>query len=55
MLEDPNLGHTFLVIDALDECVTDLPLFLDYIVAKSPVFSCVKWIVSSRNWPDIEN
>jgi hypothetical protein len=54
MLEDPNLRHTFLIIDALDECVTDLPLLLDFIVAKSPVFSRVKWIVSSRNWPSIE-
>ncbi|KAK4149570.1 vegetative incompatibility protein HET-E-1 [Chaetomidium leptoderma] len=54
MLEDPNLRHTFVIIDALDECVTDLPLLLEFIVAKSPVFSRVKWIVSSRNWPSIE-
>lgn len=54
MLEDSNLRHTFLIIDALDECVTDLPLLLEFIVAKSPVFLRVKWIVSSRNWPSIE-
>ena len=45
---------TSLVIDALDECVTDLPQLLDLIAQKSSTSSRVKWIVSSRNWPEIE-
>ncbi|RYP31995.1 hypothetical protein DL767_005440 [Monosporascus sp. MG133] len=54
ILEDPNLQSTFLIVDALDECVTDISLLLDFIVAKSPMLSRVKWIVSSRNWPNIK-
>ena len=51
---DPDLRMTSLVIDALDECVTDLPQLLDLIAQKSSTSSRVKWIVSSRNWPEIE-
>ena len=54
VLQDPRLDGTYLVVDALDECVTDLPKLLDLIVQTSSVSSRVKWIVSSRNWPDIE-
>lgn len=54
ILEDPGLQNAYLVIDGLDECVTDLPLLLDFIIRKSSVSSHIKWIVSSRNWPDIE-
>ena len=54
ILRDSNLRMTFLVIDALDECVTDLPQLLDLIAQKSSGSSRVKWIVSSRNWPEIE-
>ena len=54
ILQDPSLNSTYLIIDALDECVADLPKLLDFIVQKSFVSPCVKWIVSSRNWPDIE-
>ena len=55
VLQDPNLKSTYLIIDALDECVaTDLPKLLDFIVKKSSVSPRVKWIVSSRNWPSIE-
>jgi hypothetical protein len=53
MLEDPSLQGTYLVIDALDECVIDLPRLLDFIVQNS-MTSRVKWVVSSRNKPDIE-
>jgi hypothetical protein len=53
ILQDPSLNTTYLVIDALDECVVDLPKLLDFIVRKSPESPRVKWIVSSRNWPDI--
>ena len=54
MLQAPSLNSTYLIIDALDECVVDLPKLLDFIVQKSSVSPRVKWIVSSRNWPDIE-
>jgi hypothetical protein len=54
ILQDPSLNGTYLIIDALDECMADLPKLLDFIVQKSSVSPRVKWIVSSRNWPDIE-
>jgi hypothetical protein len=54
ILQDPSLKSTCLIIDALDECITDLPKLLKFIVQKSSAYSHVKWIVSSRNWPSIE-
>ncbi|KAK3946935.1 NACHT domain-containing protein, partial [Pseudoneurospora amorphoporcata] len=55
ILRDPSLRTTYLVIDALDECVTtDLPQLLDLIAQQSSRSSRVKWIVSSRNSPQIE-
>ncbi|KAF1831330.1 HET-domain-containing protein [Decorospora gaudefroyi] len=54
VLQDPGLNITCLIIDALDECVTDLPKLLDFIAKQSSMSHRVKWIVSSRNWPDIE-
>lgn len=52
MLGDANLKATYLVIDALDECVADLPNLLDLIVCTSS--ERVKWLVSSRNTAAIE-
>ncbi|KAF2183979.1 NACHT-domain-containing protein, partial [Zopfia rhizophila CBS 207.26] len=54
ILRDPSLNSTYLIIDALDECVADLPKLLDFVAQSSAISSRVKWIVSSRNWPDIE-
>lgn len=54
ILQDPSLNNTYLIIDALDECLTDLPRLLDFIVQKSSISSRVKWIFSSRNDPNIE-
>jgi hypothetical protein len=54
VLQDPSLRMTYLIIDALDECVTDLLKLLEFVAKQSSASSCVKWIVSSRNWPDIE-
>lgn len=54
MLEDPNLKVTYLVIDALDECVIDQQKLLSLIVQISSVSTRVKWVVSSRNWVQIE-
>ena len=54
ILQDPSLNSTHMIIDALDECVEDLLKLLDFIVKQSSASPHVKWIVSSRNWPDIE-
>ena len=54
ILQDPGLNSTYLLIDALDECVTDLPKLLEFIVQKSAISPHIKWVISSRNWPDIE-
>jgi hypothetical protein len=54
IIQDPSLQNTYLIVDALDECVTDLPLLLALIVKNSSTSTRVKWIVSSRNWPVIE-
>jgi hypothetical protein len=54
VLQDPGLRMTYLIIDALDECVADLPKLLEFVAKQSSASSCVNWIVSSRNWPDIE-
>ncbi|KAF7506453.1 hypothetical protein GJ744_011703 [Endocarpon pusillum] len=54
VLRDVSLSTAYLIIDALDECVTDLPKLLSFVSRQSSVSSRVKWIVSSRNWPAIE-
>jgi hypothetical protein len=54
VLQDPDLRTTYLIIDALDECVTDLPKLLEFVAKQSSASSRVKWIVSSRNWAEIE-
>ncbi|KAF5658161.1 vegetatible incompatibility het-e-1 [Fusarium circinatum] len=50
MLEDPILDGVLLIVDALDECITDQEKLLNLITRSSNV----KWIVTSRNWPEIE-
>jgi hypothetical protein len=54
ILQDPSLKSTYLIVDALDECITDLPKLLDFIAKKSSTSPRIKWLVSSRNWQDIE-
>jgi hypothetical protein len=54
MLNDTSLEQSFVIIDALDECAADLRNLLDFINTKSSLFPQVKWVVSSRNWPVIE-
>ncbi|KAL5372496.1 hypothetical protein DPSP01_013458 [Paraphaeosphaeria sporulosa] len=53
VLRDPQLRTTYLIIDALDECVTDRAKLLDFIAKQSSASDRAKWIVASRNWPDI--
>ncbi|KKF97007.1 Vegetative incompatibility protein HET-E-1 [Ceratocystis platani] len=50
MLEDSSLQKPILIVDALDECMVGRDHLLDFITKPSPA----KWIVSSRNWVDIE-
>ncbi|KAK6611209.1 vegetative incompatibility protein het-e-1 [Botrytis cinerea] len=54
ILQDPSLDYAYLIVDALDECVVDLPKLMDLIVQTSSISPRIKWIVSSRNWPNIE-
>ncbi|KAL9619027.1 MAG: hypothetical protein Q9160_006348 [Pyrenula sp. 1 TL-2023] len=54
VLQDPNLENTYLIIDALDECITEGEKLLDFIAQKSLVYPHVKWLIASRNWPLIE-
>lgn len=54
ILKDPRLQSTYIIIDELDECTQGLPLLLDLVSENSSANPSVKWIVSSRNWPDIE-
>ena len=54
ILNDLNSEDTYLIIDALDECIAGLPLLLDLISEISSAHSPVKWILSSRHRADIE-
>lgn len=69
LFENPNAWHALsaifvqmlqhveepcLIIDALDECTTGLSSLLDLIVQVSSTHPHVKWIVSSRNWPQVK-
>jgi WD40 repeat protein len=54
MIEDRDLKMTYFVVDALDECMTNLPKLLDLIVSTSTSSVRVKWLVSSRNEVQIE-
>ena len=49
ILQDTNLKMTYLVIDAFNECVTDLPKLLDFIIDTSSSSARVEWLLSSRN------
>lgn len=54
ILQDPGCSVLTFVIDALDECTEDtMPDLIRIIIRFSNSFEA-KWIVSSRNWPMIE-
>ncbi|KAF2489417.1 beta transducin-like protein HET-E2C [Lophium mytilinum] len=53
VLQDPNLSNTWLIVDGLDECIDGMSKLLEF-VTQQAVSSRVKWVLSSRNWPDIE-
>ncbi|KAL4725922.1 hypothetical protein ACLX1H_006596 [Fusarium chlamydosporum] len=52
MLQDPSMHDTILAIDAVDECKIKRPSLTKLIVHLS-TSSKAKWIVSSRDWPEI--
>lgn len=54
MVQDPDLEMICLIVDALDECITDLPKLLDLIIHTSELCARVKWLLSSRNELHIE-
>ena len=54
MTQDKGLKTIYLVVDALDECVVDLPKLLDLIARTSTSSRRVKWLLSSRNENHIE-
>ncbi|KAL6800148.1 hypothetical protein J3E68DRAFT_435555 [Trichoderma sp. SZMC 28012] len=54
MLQDPALENACLIVDALDECESDRKKLLDLIIGSTLATPQVKWILSSRNYPDIE-
>ena len=52
MLNDPTLRGAIILIDGLDECTADRPLLLKFV---RDSLAPVKWIITSRNYPDIES
>ncbi|KAH6888553.1 hypothetical protein B0T10DRAFT_573325 [Thelonectria olida] len=54
MLQDPRLRDVILIVDALDECSDDDRERLIALIIQFSSSSSAKWIVSSRNWPEIE-
>ncbi|KAF6783767.1 heterokaryon incompatibility protein [Colletotrichum sojae] len=53
MLQDSKLQGVCLLVDALDECSTGLKQLLN-LIAETSRSTSVKWLVSSRNWLQIE-
>ncbi|EXM12786.1 hypothetical protein FOTG_18735 [Fusarium oxysporum f. sp. vasinfectum 25433] len=53
MLRDPKLARAYIVIDALDECETNRKQLLNLIARNISASPLIKWIVSSRNVPEI--
>ncbi|RKL08560.1 Vegetative incompatibility protein HET-E-1 [Fusarium oxysporum] len=54
MVQDPKMKNTVLVVDALDECIAGLPNLLDLVISTSSSSTLIKWLLSSRNEPHIE-
>ncbi|EDN93109.1 hypothetical protein SS1G_08974 [Sclerotinia sclerotiorum 1980 UF-70] len=54
ILHDESLKPIILIIDALDECEKNMVKLLRLIVSSLTEFPRVKWLVSSRNWSEIE-
>lgn len=55
ILQGPASRSCCVVIEALDECAVDRKKLLDLIVRNISNTSQIKWVLSSRNFVDIEN
>ncbi|KAL2104446.1 hypothetical protein VUR80DRAFT_727 [Thermomyces stellatus] len=55
ILQDQRLQRAYLAVDALDECMTDQDQLLRFITGPGMASPRVRWLVSSRNIPKIEN
>jgi len=49
ILRGCNPDKTYIVVDALDECVEGRDELLNLILKETKDLPCVKWIISSRN------
>ncbi|KAI0891534.1 quinon protein alcohol dehydrogenase-like superfamily [Annulohypoxylon nitens] len=54
VIKDPSLPGATFVIDGLDECEKNLSQLIRLIIKLSSNSSKVKWIVSSRNWMELD-
>ncbi|PSN59261.1 WD40 repeat-like protein [Corynespora cassiicola Philippines] len=54
ILQDSILDSMYFFVDALDECITDLDKLLVFIVQSSSLSPRAKWILTSRNYVNIE-
>ncbi|EWG53259.1 hypothetical protein FVEG_11729 [Fusarium verticillioides 7600] len=54
ILEDRVSADFIIIVDALDECTEGREKLIGFI-SQCSVSSKAKWIISSRNWPDIES
>jgi WD40 repeat protein len=55
IISDPLLPTMYILIDALDECDTNLRELMQFISLASNSASRVRWVLSSRNWPLIQD
>ena len=55
IIQDERLQTAYLMVDALDEYMTDRDLLLRFIAGHAVASPRVKWVVSSRNIPEIQN
>jgi hypothetical protein len=55
IVQDPALRGCYMVVDALDECAVDRKKLLELIVHHISNTPRIKWVLSSRNYVDIEN
>ncbi|KAF5587255.1 wd40 repeat protein [Fusarium pseudocircinatum] len=55
ILERSDWGPMVIVIDALDECTSGLVQLLNLVITISESSPRVRWIISSRNYSNIEN
>lgn len=53
ILSDLCPAKVYIMIDALDECESELPKLFRLVLNKDPRFNHVKWIISSRDVPTV--